>query len=97
MDPVSRRKLRSAAHHLKPQVIIGHGGVTEGILKAIDKALDDHELIKVKFNDFKDEKEELIDQILDAVTSEFVQLIGNVVILYRCHPDLSRRTIDGLR
>lgn len=94
MDAALRRSLRSAAHHLKPQVIIGHGGLSEGILQAINKALEDHELIKVKFNDHKDMKDELIVQILGTVTGEFVQLIGNIVILYRRHPDPHRRKID---
>ena len=48
-----RSKLRALAHHLKPVVIIGKSGIIKGALSSIDKALDDHELIKVKSSDDK--------------------------------------------
>ncbi len=78
-----RRKLKSLAHHLKPVVQVGQKGLTETLIKAVDKALSDHELIKVKFIDFKDEKRDLASDISTATGSVLVDMIGNMVILYR--------------
>ena len=49
-----RRALRALGHHLEPVVIIGQSGVTEGIIAAVEQALKDHELIKVKINEGPD-------------------------------------------
>ena len=65
LNPGSKRKLKSLAHHLKPVVLIGQKGITESLIKAVDKALSDHELIKVKFIDLKDEKRELTEKIVE--------------------------------
>ena len=45
-----RKILEKAAHDLQPVVIVGGAGMTEGVIQMADKALADHELIKVKFN-----------------------------------------------
>jgi RNA-binding protein len=78
-----RKKFKSKAHHLKPVIKIGKLGLTEALIKAADKALLDHELIKVKFIDFKEEKRELADEIAKKTKSEIIDIIGNMLILYR--------------
>ncbi len=78
-----RKKLKSLAHKLKPLVIIGQKGITENLIGSIKKALDDHELLKVKFNDFKDEKEQITDKIIEQTESYKVSTLGNVLILYK--------------
>ena len=83
-----RRKLKSLAHHLKPVVQIGQKGLTGTLIKAVDSALSDHELIKVKFVDFKDEKHDLALEVTGATGCALVAMIGNIAILYRENPDL---------
>ncbi len=83
-----KRKLKALAHHLNPVVMIGQKGVTESLVKAVDKALEDHELIKVKFVDLKDEKAELIEQVAGETDAFLVTIIGNIAILYRENPEL---------
>lgn len=78
-----RRKLKSLAHHLKPVVQIGQKGLTDSLIKAVDKALSDHELIKVKFVDFKEEKHDLAEEVVSGTGSALVGMIGNIAILYR--------------
>ena len=58
-----RRYLRSIAHQLQPVVYVGKTGVTANVLAEIDRALDQHELIKVRFLDFKEEKQTLSQSI----------------------------------
>lgn len=83
-----RRKLKALAHHLEPVVMVGQKGFTENLSKAVDKALSDHELIKIKFVDFKDEKRKLTDEIVASTNSGFVGIIGNIAILFRENPDI---------
>jgi len=89
-----REYLRSKAHHLKPLVYIGHQGVTDSVIAAVEENLLAHELIKVKYNDRKDEKRSLSDEIAARTSSEVVGIVGNVATFYREHPELEKRRVD---
>ena len=78
-----RKELEKVAHDLQPVVIVGGAGVTDGVMDMIDKSLAAHELIKVKFNEYKDEKQELIQQICEKTDATLVRIIGNIAILFR--------------
>ena len=43
-----KQHLKGLAHPLKPVVMLGNNGLTEGVLAEIELALEHHELIKVK-------------------------------------------------
>ena len=88
-----RKYLRGRAHSLSPVIQVGKQGVTPDLVKAMNEALDSHELIKVKFVDFKEERKELSREIAERTSSEAVGLIGNVAILYRQQPDEQKRKI----
>jgi len=88
LNSSQRRRLKSLAHHLEPVVMVGRKGFSENLSKAVDKALSDHELIKIKFVDLKDEKRELTDEIISSVNASLVGIIGNIAILYRENPDI---------
>ncbi len=89
-----RKHLRGLAHGLKPVVQVGVKGLTEELIAAINEALDAHELIKIKFMEFKEEKHEIADQIASKVSCELAGMIGNIAILYRRHKDKSKRHVD---
>jgi RNA-binding protein len=93
LDATAKRKLKSLAHHLKPVVFIGRGGLTDSLTAALGHALGDHELVKIKFNDFKDRKRELLAEMTSRTGSDLVDLVGNIAILYRQNPDERRRRI----
>ncbi len=88
-----RHYLRAIAHHLRPVVHIGKTGLTPRVLAAIDEALDHHELIKVRFQDYKAQKRELAQTITQASASEMIGAIGHVYMFYRQHSDPDKRTI----
>ena len=88
-----RKFLRSEAHHLDAVVIIGKAGATDAIVGAIDGALEAHELIKVRFNDFKDQKVALLEDIQLRTRCERCGLVGHVAVLYRQHPESDKRKI----
>lgn len=76
--------LRSLAHKLKPVVQIGHQGVTEGVLAALELALDRHELIKVKVaGDAEVDANDIGPQIEKATKSQVAQVIGHTLVIYR--------------
>jgi len=86
-----RKYLFKQAHSLDPVVRIGKQGVTDQVVKAIDTALLDHELIKVKFGEFKEDKHGLSESIAEATGADMVRIIGHVAIYYRPHPEPDKR------
>ena len=88
-----RKYLRSQAHHLKPLVLIGRNGINKQVIGSVDLALKDHELIKVKFGEFKEAKKEMSTEIAQATKSELVGIIGNVAMFYRQHAEPEKRRI----
>ena len=93
LTTTQKKQLRAEAHHLEPVVQLGHQGVTEGLLAEINKALDIHELIKVKFVANKEEKQGFSEQISQNLEAELVGLIGNICILYKQNPEPKKRKI----
>jgi RNA-binding protein len=80
------RVLKAQAQRLKATLKIGKEGLSPRFLAALDEALKHHELVKVKFDGFKDQKKELAPQLAEKSGSHFVTRIGNVVVLYRPKP-----------
>ena len=86
-----RRHLRALAHKLSPVVQVGKDGLDEGVVAAVDRALADHELIKVKLGEAAGHDRH--DAALDLATktgSEVAQVLGNTVVLYRADPEEPR-------
>jgi RNA-binding protein len=88
-----KKHLKGLAHGLKPVVQIGKEGITEGVIRAINEGLRRHELIKIKFTDFKDLKEALTYEIAIKTGSGRVGMIGHTAILYRQQTDPEKRKI----
>jgi len=83
-----RRHLRALGHKLTPVVQVGKDGIDEGLVKAIDQALTDHELIKIKVGENAGlDRQDAAEAIASKTKSEVAQVLGNTVLLYRAHPD----------
>jgi len=78
-----RRWLRGQAHHLKPVVIVGQAGLSGPVLEAIDEALDNHELIKLRFGDPQMDRKQLAAEIEAKLECEVAGMVGHVAIVYR--------------
>ena len=89
-----RKFLEKIAAELSPVVIIGGAGLTEGVEKMTDAQLESHELIKISFNDFKDEKVELTNSLAESCNATVVRIIGNKAILYRTAKENERRRFE---
>ena len=86
-----RRHLRSLGHHLEPVVQLGKQGLTEAAVSAVDEALGQHELVKVRLGaEFPDERHEAADRLAAAVKGEAAQVLGRTILIYRRHPEEAR-------
>jgi RNA-binding protein len=88
-----RKYLRGLAHSLSPVVHVGRAGVNEGVLAAALRALDDHELIKVKIAAERDERARMAIEIERGTGAELAGAVGTIAILYRPHPQPDKRRI----
>jgi RNA-binding protein len=78
-----KRALKARAQHLEPIVKVGHAGDSEAFLRRLETALLQHELVKIKFTDFKEQKHELAPQIAEKSGSELIAQVGNVAVYFR--------------
>lgn len=93
LNSTQRKYLRRIGHNLDPVIIIGKQGVTDMLVRAVSQALESHELVKVRFNEFKDEKRPLAEEVERRTGSHIVGMIGHVALFYKQHPDEDKRKI----
>ena len=85
------RKLKAQAQRLKATLKIGKEGLSPQFLAALDLELDRHQVVKVKFDEFKDQKKQLAPQLAERSSSHLVTRVGNVVVLYRPKPEEEKK------
>jgi RNA-binding protein len=81
------RRLKAAAQRLKPTFKIGKAGLSLQFLQSVDEGLKHQELLKVKFDEFKEQKKELAPLLAERTSSHLILQVGNVVVLYRKKPE----------
>jgi RNA-binding protein len=91
LDGKQRRKLRALGHHLAVVVQVGHDGVTAGVLAALEQALWDHELVKVKLAaEDRETRKEQAETLASNTGADVAQVLGRTVLLYKPNPDERR-------
>lgn len=88
-----RSYLTKLSHSLNPSVMLGAKGLTEPLIKQTEETIEIHELIKVKFVDYKKSREDLSRELAKSVDAELIRVIGNIAILYRQARNPEHRTI----
>ncbi len=84
LDNKQIRRLRKLAHPLKPVVLTGQAGLSDSVIEEIDRALEFHELIKVRINAAdRETRRTMVEEICRRTESEAIQLIGHIAALYR--------------
>lgn len=79
-----KKRFRSIGHQLNPIVTVAEKGLAENVSAEINRALNDHELIKIKLAvGDREHKDVIITEIQDTFSASVVQSIGHVVLLYR--------------
>lgn len=94
LSGAERRNLRRQAHGLRPVVQLGGAGLTAAIVDAVDQALEDHELIKLKLDGERDERRRVAEGVAQRTGSALAGIVGRVAILYRAARDPERRRIE---
>jgi len=88
LTPAERKELQARAQSLKPVVLVGNAGLTQPVLQEIDRGLASHELIKVRLAGAdKKDREQAAEDIAEALSCAAVQIIGNMLILFRPPPE----------
>ena len=87
LTPRERAHLKARAHALEPRVQVGQAGLSDAVVKEIDRALTAHELIKVKILAERDARREIADAISTRTDSAQVHSVGKVVVLWRPNPE----------
>ena len=90
-----KKFLKGLAHGLKPVVFIGQKGLSRSLISSLQDALDTHELIKVKFIEFKEKQQKVgMAEAIEVETGcRLVGIIGHTAIFYRQHADPEKRKI----
>ncbi len=84
LDKKTKQAFMAKAHKLKPVVMIGIKGLTENTNMEIDRALHDHELIKIRIqNSDRELKQQMFKDICGAAKAEAVHFIGGIGVIYR--------------
>jgi RNA-binding protein len=86
-----KKHLRRLAHGLRPSVMLGNAGLTDGVVKELERALSDHELVKVSARvGAREARDAALASLADRTASALVQRVGNVGVYYRRNPELAR-------
>jgi RNA-binding protein len=86
-----KKHLRRLAHPMNPVVMLGNAGLTPGVVKELERALSDHELVKVSARvGERGARDAALDDLAKQTSSEIVQRIGNVGVFYRRRADMPK-------
>ena len=87
-----KKQYKSIGHHLKPVLTVADNGLTEGVLAELERALGDHELIKIKVNILdREARLAAIAELCKAGKAELVQVIGKMALLYRKNVNVNKQ------
>ena len=86
-----RRALRGHGHRLSAIVQVGKGGVSDGLVKQLEQALADHELVKLKVaGEGPAHRFEVAERLAALPGVNVVQIVGGAILLYKRHPSEPR-------
>ncbi|MFI5315086.1 MAG: YhbY family RNA-binding protein [Myxococcota bacterium] len=93
LEGFQRRHLRGLAHALSPVVMVGKEGLSDAVVAKTEAELLAHELIKVRFLVWKDEKRAMLADLSARTRAELVGVVGHIGILFRQNREPERRMI----
>jgi RNA-binding protein len=96
LTSAQRQALKARAHGLRPVVLMGAAGLTEKVLREIDRALTAHALIKIKVpNDDRSERTQIAADVAEKLSAANVQSIGKMIVLFRPQPESEEKQEPG--
>lgn len=98
IDNDTLKLLKGIGHQLKPVVMVGGNGITQNIIEEIERALTDHELIKIKLPaGSKAERQEFAKSLTSSTNSQLIQSVGRMALLFRKNPEANPRLSNLVR
>ncbi|MBQ9631280.1 MAG: YhbY family RNA-binding protein [Treponema sp.] len=98
LNSKQRKLLEKEAQKLHATVIVGQNGVTDSLIEMVKDTLKIHELVKISFNEYKEEKRDLSEEIANKSDSTLVRVIGNKAIFYKAAEKSDKQKYEkGLR
>ncbi|MFZ4288119.1 YhbY family RNA-binding protein [Variovorax sp. HJSM1_2] len=95
LTPAQRKVHRAEAHHLDPVVMVGGDGLTPGVIKEANLALNAHGLIKVRvFSDDRVARETMFQTLADELSAAPIQHIGKLLVLWRPKPEIKKERVE---
>lgn len=88
LSNITKKQFHKKAHELRPIVMIGGKSLTDAVQLEIERALSDHELVKIKIaNNDRKIRKNIIAQICEARNAELIQVLGKTAVIYRKNKD----------
>jgi len=88
LNTSQRTHLRRLGHNLEPVVLVGQNGISPNLVAELERALNDHELVKVRARvGDRGLRDEILDELAQATGAEIIQRVGHVGLYYRRNPD----------
>ena len=79
---------RAQAHHITFSILLGNAGLTDAVIKEVDRELTAHGLVKVKVpGDDREERMRIYTELADKLNAARIQAIGKTLVLYRPIPE----------
>lgn len=97
LTPERKKQMRAIGHHLKPVVLVGDQGVSTGVLEELNRALNDHELVKVKIRAERETRKLLIDSLCEETGAHCIQSTGAMALLFRAAEQPNPRLSNLIR
>lgn len=97
LSPSERRALRARAHALVPVVMIGDQGLTSAVIREADRSLKAHELIKIRAAGEREDRDQWLEELANALNAAPVQHIGKILVLWRENPELAKARAKALQ
>ena len=91
LSPQARSYLKAEAHVLRPVVQIGKSGLSESVVREVASSISAHELIKVKVMADKEDKAIMAEEVAKSTSSALVEVLGNIIILFKPNKDPAKR------
>jgi RNA-binding protein len=86
-----KKYLRRLAHPMSPIVMLGNAGLTDGVVNELERALTDHELVKVAARvGAREARDEALQTLANRTRAELVQRVGHVGVFYRRRAELPK-------
>lgn len=91
LSKYQKKYLRKRGHQLKPVILMTDAGLSKSVLQEFDSAISHHELIKVRIRAAdRKSRDAMINELCQKGSADLIQRIGNIALIYRANPDLTK-------